>query len=239
MPRPTTANIFRCMWLFHHKYLAVGTLSRYKTRLAANGSTQWTDTAYLLLYVDDIVLTAPSKILNVLIKYATEILERAHIVNCNPSRTPVDTKSKLGDVVQQVCLYMHDRQEPHLSALKTNFEIGLVVLLLDDQLQTCWLRNLLRELHTPLSSATLVYCDNASAVYLSFNPVQHQLTKHIEIYIHFVRDLIAVGQVRVLHVPSRYHYADIFTKGLPSALFEEFRTNLSVQCPPAQTVGEC
>ncbi|GJX13073.1 ribonuclease H-like domain-containing protein [Tanacetum coccineum] len=54
--------------------------------------------------------------------------------------------------------------------------------------ETTWLRNLLRELHTPLLSDTLVYCDN----------------------------------VRVLHVPSRYQYADIFTKGLPSALFEGY-----------------
>ncbi|GKE33484.1 ribonuclease H-like domain-containing protein, partial [Tanacetum coccineum] len=29
-------------------------------------------------------------------------------------------------------------------------------------------------------------------------------------------------QVRVLHVPSCYQYADIFTKGLPLALFEDF-----------------
>nr|GEW70735.1 ribonuclease H-like domain-containing protein [Tanacetum cinerariifolium] len=70
--------------------------------------------------------------------------------------------------------------------------------------ETCWLRNLLRELHTPLSSATLVYCDNVCVVYLSSNSVQHQRTKHIEIDIHFVRDLIAAGQVRVLHVPSLY-----------------------------------
>ncbi|GJV21029.1 ribonuclease H-like domain-containing protein [Tanacetum coccineum] len=105
--------------------------------------------------------------------------------------------------------------------------------------ETCWIRNLLRELHTPLSSATIVYCDNVSAVYLSSNPVQHQRTKHIEIDIHFVRDLVATGQVRVLHVPSRFQYADIFTKGLPSALFEEFRTSLSVRCPPAPTAGEC
>ncbi|GKD90867.1 ribonuclease H-like domain-containing protein [Tanacetum coccineum] len=60
-------------------------------------------------------------------------------------------------------------------------------------------------------------------------------TKHIEI----VRDLVAARQVRVLHVPSRYQYADIFTKGLPSALFEEFRSSLSVWCPLAQTAGEC
>ncbi|GJX48631.1 G-box-binding factor 1-like protein isoform X1 [Tanacetum coccineum] len=93
--------------------------------------------------------------------------------------------------------------------------------------------------HTPLSSATIVYCDNVSAMYLSSNPVQHQRTKHIDIDIHFVRDLVATGQVHVLHVPSRFQYADIFTKGLPSALFEEFRTSLSIRCSPAPTAGEC
>ncbi|GJR99551.1 ribonuclease H-like domain-containing protein, partial [Tanacetum coccineum] len=104
--------------------------------------------------------------------------------------------------------------------------------------ETCWLRNLLRELHTPLTTATLMYCDNVSAVYLSSNPVQHQRTKHIEIDIHFVRDLVAAGHIRVLHVPSRYQFADIFTKGLPSALFEEFRSSLSVRCTPTPTAGE-
>nr|GEY30366.1 ribonuclease H-like domain-containing protein [Tanacetum cinerariifolium] len=93
--------------------------------------------------------------------------------------------------------------------------------------ETCWLRSLLRELHTPLSTATLVYCDNVSAVYLSSNPVQHQRTKHIEIDIHFVRDLGSTSRIRVLHVSSHYQYADIFTKGLPTALFDEFRSSLS------------
>nr|GEU92217.1 ribonuclease H-like domain-containing protein [Tanacetum cinerariifolium] len=80
--------------------------------------------------------------------------------------------------------------------------------------ETCWLRNLLRELHTLLSFVTRVYCDNISVVYLSCNPVQHHRTQHIEIDIHFVRNLVAVGQVWVLHVPSRYQFADIFTKGI-------------------------
>ncbi|GJW16993.1 ribonuclease H-like domain-containing protein [Tanacetum coccineum] len=174
VPRPTDTNIVRCMWLFHHKYLADDTLSRYKACLVANGSTQiegidvnetfslifkpgtirtvlsldtsrhwpvhqldvknaflhkaplWsegTDTAYLLLYVDDIVLTASSGILLQRMflsqrKYATEILERAHIGGCNSSQTPVDTNSKLGDDGDPICLYMHDPREPHFSALK-------------------------------------------------------------------------------------------------------------------------
>ncbi|GKC42476.1 ribonuclease H-like domain-containing protein [Tanacetum coccineum] len=52
--------------------------------------------------------------------------------------------------------------------------------------EAAWIRNLLLELHAPLTTATLVYCNNVSAVYLSTNPVQHQRTKHIEIDIPFV-----------------------------------------------------
>ncbi|GKE87800.1 ribonuclease H-like domain-containing protein [Tanacetum coccineum] len=40
VPRPLDTNIVRCMWLFRHKYLAYGMLSRYKARLVTNGSTQ-------------------------------------------------------------------------------------------------------------------------------------------------------------------------------------------------------
>ncbi|GKD86983.1 ribonuclease H-like domain-containing protein [Tanacetum coccineum] len=105
------------------------------------------------------------------------------------------------------------------------------------KLNTAWLHNLLRELHSHLSTATLVYCDNVSVVYMPGNPVQHQWTKHIEIDIQFVRDIVTASQVRVLHVPSRYQYVDIFTKGLSSALFEEFRSSLSVHPPPAPTAG--
>nr|GEW14868.1 ribonuclease H-like domain-containing protein [Tanacetum cinerariifolium] len=40
LPRPPDTNIVRCIWLFRHKYLANGTLSRYKARLVENDSTQ-------------------------------------------------------------------------------------------------------------------------------------------------------------------------------------------------------
>nr|GEX31451.1 NBS-containing resistance-like protein [Tanacetum cinerariifolium] len=103
--------------------------------------------------------------------------------------------------------------------------------------ETAWVRSLLHELLVPLRTTTLFYCDNVSAVYSSCNPVQHQRTKHIEIDINYVCEFVSTGYVRVLHVPSRYQFADIFIKVLPLTLFDEFRSSLTVRPPPAPTAG--
>jgi hypothetical protein len=105
--------------------------------------------------------------------------------------------------------------------------------------EASWLRQLLAELHSPLAKSTLVYCDNVSVVYLSTNPVQHQRTKHVEIDLHFVRDRVAIGDVRVLHVPTTFQFADIFTKGLPSSTFSKFRSSLSVAIGYLWQGGAC
>jgi hypothetical protein len=105
--------------------------------------------------------------------------------------------------------------------------------------ESCWLRQLLVELHQPPTRATVVYCDNISAVYLSSNPVQHQRTKHVEIDLHFVRDRVALGEARILHVPTSSQYADIFTEGLPTSVFQEFRSSLNILPCTAQTAGGC
>jgi hypothetical protein len=105
--------------------------------------------------------------------------------------------------------------------------------------EATWLRQLLQELHAPLRRATLVYCDNISTVYMSSNPVQHQRTKHVEIDLHFVRERVALGDLRVLQVPTSSQYVDIFTKGLPSSVFTEFRSSLNVYSHDAPTAGGC
>nr|GEU56655.1 hypothetical protein [Tanacetum cinerariifolium] len=157
------------------------------------------------------------------------------------------TRPDISYAVQQICLYMHKPRDLHFTALKRILHYVTLSLSSDEAeyrgvanvvTETTWILNLLLELQAPLTTATHVYCDNVSVVYLFTNPIQHQRTKHIEIDIYFVRDYVASGQVRVLHVPYRFQYADIFTKGLPSALFLEFRFSLNVRRPPVPTAGE-
>jgi hypothetical protein len=102
-----------------------------------------------------------------------------------------------------------------------------------------WLRHLLRELHCNVDGATITYCDNISSVYMARNPVHHRRTKHIELDVHFVREKVGIGEVRVLQIPSAHQFADIFTKGLPSALFNDFRDSLCVAKSTATTEGGC
>jgi hypothetical protein len=61
-------------------------------------------------------------------------------------------------------------------------------------------------------------------------PRTHQRTKHVEIDLHFVRERVAAGDVWVLSVPTTLQFVDIFTKGLPSSVFLDFRSSLNV-CP--------
>jgi hypothetical protein len=94
--------------------------------------------------------------------------------------------------------------------------------------EECWLRQLLMELHSSLSWASLVYYDNVSAVYLSTNPVQHQRNKHVEIDPHIVHKRVAIEDVRVLHVLMTSQFVDIYTKGLPYSVFSEFWSSLNI-----------
>ncbi|GJU40638.1 ribonuclease H-like domain-containing protein [Tanacetum coccineum] len=219
------------------------------------------DIAYLLLYVDDIILTASSSAflqrviallhgefamtdlgsLNYFLgisaqrsstglflsqsTYAQEILERAHMQKCNPCRTPVDTESKLGADGD----LLHVSSTSQLTAYTDADWAGCPVTRRSTSGYCVFLGDNLLSWSAKLQ--VTLSCSSAEAEYRGVANVVTETawrTRHIEIDIHFVHDFVASGQVRVLHVPSRFQYADIFTKGLPSVLFLEFRSSLNV-----------
>jgi hypothetical protein len=46
--------------------------------------------------------------------------------------------------------------------------------------------------------------------------------------IFILSERVAIDQVRVLHVPMTSQFADIFTKGLPSSVFNEIQSSLNI-----------
>ena len=57
-------------------------------------------------------------------------------------------------------------------------------------------------MHISLPHVPILFYDNLSAIALSFNPVQHQKTKHIEVDVHFVRERVSRKQLLVQFVSS-------------------------------------
>ncbi|GJR67187.1 RNA-directed DNA polymerase, eukaryota [Tanacetum coccineum] len=171
VPRPANVNVVRSMWLFRHKYNADGSLSRHSDNMALKQAPramvfsgllvyymgsgfqhsktdtslfvyhQGSDIAYLLLYVDDIVLTTSS----------TALLQC--IITLLHSEFAMTDLGSLNYILRHVTLSRSSAEAEYR-------DVANVVA------ETAWIRNLLLELPVfLLFLATLVYQDNVSAVH--------------------------------------------------------------------------
>ncbi|WVZ83487.1 LOW QUALITY PROTEIN: hypothetical protein U9M48_030629, partial [Paspalum notatum var. saurae] len=161
---------------------------------------------------------------------------------CPPPSPSTPMPTRLVAQTLAVLLLVTRKRQPTVSRSSAEAEYRAVA---NGVAEASWLRQLLQELGHPLQRATLVYCDNVSAVYLSTNPVQHQRTKHIEIDLHFVRERVAAGAVRVLHPPSpwmlrvfssatgRWEERALVREGMPAGTVEEMQSDpKKLSCGP-------
>nr|GEW66364.1 hypothetical protein [Tanacetum cinerariifolium] len=196
VPRPPNVNIVYSIWLYKYKYNAdrpteLGfsdflamlfepvSITAKPTCLFSSFTRGQTRLTYYYLgplnyFLGIFDTRTTSGIFLSGTKYATEIIERAQMLNCNPCKTPVDTKKKLGpegspSTTSQLIAYS-DADWARVDTLSRSSVEAEYRGVANVVAETSWIRNLLRELHTPLFTATLVYCDNVSTVYMSENP---------------------------------------------------------------------
>lgn len=84
--------------------------------------------------------------------------------------------------------------------------------------ETIWLRVLVGELGIQVKDST-VYSDSQSAIHFTMNPMYHERTKHNEIRMHFIKDVVAMGTVIVKKIPTTDNLTDMMTKPIPTSKF--------------------
>ena len=82
-----------------------------------------------------------------------------------------------------------------------------------------------------ISQPLVLWSDNLGAQALACNPVYHARRKHIELDVHFIRNLISEHKLEVRHVPTKSQPVDVLTKPLS---FDRFRLLCSklTMCAP-------
>lgn len=58
-----------------------------------------------------------------------------------------------------------------------------------------------------------LYCNKKSAISITYNPIQHDKIKYVEIELHFIKENV-VGILSLLRVPSEKPLVNLLTKSL-------------------------
>jgi hypothetical protein len=97
--------------------------------------------------------------------------------------------------------------------------------------EALWLKRFINDLGLKEYTISTIplHVDNKSAIALIKNPVDHQRTKHIDARHHFIRDVVEEGHVTVKWISGKDNVADMFTKPLPQATFEQFKNKLNIK----------
>ena len=89
--------------------------------------------------------------------------------------------------------------------------------------EVVYLRALLKGLGYSQKGPTEIWEDNASCIMMSENPTNRDRSRHVDVKVHFLRDLVRDGHVKLIKCAGTQNVSDALTKSLPRPAFEKHR----------------
>lgn len=91
---------------------------------------------------------------------------------------------------------------------------------------------MLEDFGVSVSVPTPLLSDSTGAISIARDPVKHELTKHIGVFVSYTRSQVQDGVIALQYVPSELQLADFFTKAQTRIQHRFFLSKLSVLDPP-------
>ncbi|GKA95710.1 retrovirus-related pol polyprotein from transposon TNT 1-94 [Tanacetum coccineum] len=95
--------------------------------------------------------------------------------------------------------------------------------------QVLWKRTQLKDHGFDYNKIPLYY-DSQLAIAISYNPMQHSRTKHINVRYPFIKEHVENGIVELYFVRTEYQLADMFTKAFSKERIKNLVGRLSMRC---------
>jgi hypothetical protein len=89
--------------------------------------------------------------------------------------------------------------------------------------EVLYLRVLLRGFGYIQKKPTEIWEDNASCITMSENPTDRDRSRHVDIKVHYLRDLVRGGHVKLVECAGTQNVSDPLTKRLVRLAFEKHR----------------
>ena len=86
--------------------------------------------------------------------------------------------------------------------------------------ETLWIERLLSEIGIGFKTS-IVFCDNAGAVKIAHKQIATGRTRHLDLRLQMIKDLVTKGLIKGQHIRSELNVADMFTKPLGRILFSK------------------
>jgi hypothetical protein len=89
--------------------------------------------------------------------------------------------------------------------------------------EVVYLRVLLRGFGYTQKKPTEIWEDNASCIMMSKNPTNRDRSRHVDVKVHYLRDLARDGHVKLVKCAGTQNVSDALTKSLARPAFEKHR----------------